>query len=387
LTTDFDSLTRRSDAAIPMIDAGDAAVAAADFSIGVNPTMVVVSPMAPASVDVTVLRMKGFMGAINVSANPPLGIQANMPIITPDMTSVKLNLSAMPGVVPGDYIVTVVGQYATEVSSAPLAVHVPGVLASLPATIDFKVPNVSRIRVKAWGGGGAGGNGYTASNVDTGGAGGGGGFVQLDLDVTPGETLHVDVATGGKVGGGGGGGGGYSALSRQGMMVLQAAGGGGGGQVGNPSQSGGIGGGGGGMSGQTSPGGLGGQGGSQSAGGLGANPGGPNQGGNGGVSNPNLNTAGQPGGGAGSQGGGGGGGKFGGGGGKRDNTYSNGGGGGGGSSWCPNGMNINGSGASAANGGDPNYVMGVGAGGVGVDAQMGTSPSNGGNGLVVIIVP
>lgn len=127
-------------------------------------------------------------------------------------------------------------------------------------TLDSTVsnsPQIDFIDVKLWGGGGAGGG--TPKNIsvadETGFShGGGGGFTQTRIDVTPGETLLIQVGSGGKYSpldlqsnhllgfqrGGAGGtskmgrhagsGGGYSAIYKSsGTLVAMAGGGGGGG--------------------------------------------------------------------------------------------------------------------------------------------------------------
>jgi hypothetical protein len=234
---------------------------------------------------------------------------------------------------------------------------------------SYVVPaGVNYITVKAWGAGGAGGNG--SGGTGRGGAGGGGGYAKAVIAVTPGETLTVDVGSGGAdngtVSSGGGNGGGYSVVRRSATFLVQAGGGGGGGgSRGNSSGDGGAGGAGGGSSGiigtvgeGSSAGGAGGPG-TTAAGGAGGAAGTSGTAGAAGVANAGGNGAGSDaatcndameagdtggnggtgGGGADgndtsscSNGGGGGGGRYGGGGGGSTTTNNRGGGGGGGGS-------------------------------------------------------
>jgi hypothetical protein len=127
------------------------------------------------------------------------------------------------------------------------------------------------VTVKAWGGGGAGG-------VQQGSTGGGAAAVTATLAVTPGETLELQVAEGGRAPGSGGG---ATSVLRGTDLLLRVAGGGGGGSDGNSgNHAGGRGGAGGTTAGQaganftgtiyqycTSA--TGGQGGTQTAGGAG----------------------------------------------------------------------------------------------------------------------
>ncbi|MGB4967320.1 MAG: hypothetical protein WBO35_03915 [Candidatus Saccharimonadales bacterium] len=119
-------------------------------------------------------------------------------------------------------------------------------------TNSFVVPTgVTSMTVEAWGAGGGGGNG--SSSTGTGGAGGGGGYAQSTLTVTPGESLTVNVGTGGAkavAASNGGNGGGFSAVLRSSTYLIQAGGGGGGGgSMGTNTNNGGAGGAGGGTSG------------------------------------------------------------------------------------------------------------------------------------------
>lgn len=110
-------------------------------------------------------------------------------------------------------------------------------------TATFTVPNnISRIRVKLWGGGGGSSESDyyfdvgLGDNVYIDGAdGAAGGFVQADLIVHGGETLRVRVAGGGVkgtiTGPTGAGGGGFSAIGNSSVWWIVAAGGGGAGQT------------------------------------------------------------------------------------------------------------------------------------------------------------
>ncbi len=112
-----------------------------------------------------------------------------------------------------------------------------------PGVESFVVPpGVTEVQAELWGGGGAGGN-------QAGATGGGAGAVAASFTVTPGETLEVWVAEGGRQPGNGGG---ASYLRRGGDSLAVAGGGGGGGSDGNSGNSavGGAGGAGGGMSGE-----------------------------------------------------------------------------------------------------------------------------------------
>jgi hypothetical protein len=286
---------------------------------------------------------------------------------------------------------------------------------------SYKVPDgVTTITVKLWGGGGGGGAGGSAA---AGGAGGGGGYVNVTIDVTPGETLTIYVGGGGDAGtrntaGGGGGGGGYSSIYRGSTpLAIAAGGGGGGGGRATASHTGGYGGAGGGTTGQaggdaggTSTAVTGGGGGTPSAGGA-AGTGGRNVGTagtslNGGLGANGRNNSGADGGaanggaatgGAGGSvttttyaaGGGGGSGWYGGGGGSASNgtTITRGGSGGGGGSSYSNSSyttliaNTVGSGSTPGNSGDSSrYGSGTGGTG-GAIAGVGTG---GASGIVVI---
>ena len=212
-------------------------------------------------------------------------------------------------------------------------------------------PGVTSITVKTWGGGGGRGRDSNAA----GGTGGGGGFAQGTITVTPGETLTIEVGSGGSAGlaaTNGGYGGGYSAAERSTAYLIQAGGGGGGGGGSSLDSTGfgGTGGPGGGASGTAGGNGAGsatvggGGGGGNGSGGTagGAGTGGTagtagvaNAGGNGGATGTG-GAGGTGGGGSGSAvastsgGGGGGGGRFGGGGGGSGGTSASRGGGGGG---------------------------------------------------------
>lgn len=287
----------------------------------------------------------------------------------------------------------------------------------------FVVPaGISYITVKTWGAGGAGGGG---NGGGSGGAGGGGGYAKAVISVTPGETLNIDVGTGGAkptVDTNSGGGGGYSAVRRSTTFLVQAGGGGGGGgSRGTP--TGGAGGpgvglsGGGGSAGSgTSPGGGGGAGnttsssggtaGTAGTGGTAGSIGALNGGGNGGGSGASCTTAvtntqgGNGGTGAGGAksnnyascpgGGGGGGGRYGGGGGGDSSGTNNraGGGGGGGSSYInPTGLVAGtdvmtaGSGTTPGNSGDADRSS-LGDGGSGARTAAGSTAGD--NGLVKI---
>ena len=117
---------------------------------------------------------------------------------------------------------------------------------------SFTIPvGTTKVVAKLWsgaGGGGGAGNGGTENNlVATGGAGA---FIQATIDVSPGDTLTVEVAQGGpggqaatSYGAGGGSGGGLSGLKLNGSYVLiSGAGAGGGGYYGGEGGSGGSGG-------------------------------------------------------------------------------------------------------------------------------------------------
>lgn len=278
----------------------------------------------------------------------------------------------------------------------------------------FTVPaGVTSITVEAWGAGGGGGNGSGGSG--SGGAGGGGGFAQADIAVTPGESLTLNIGSGGmkaSAASDGGYGGGFSAVLRGGTYLVQAGGGGGGGGT-QGTGAGGIGGAGGGANaiagtagGGTTGGGGGGLGsgtagaaGTAGTSGIAGNSGAANQGGDAGGSGTTCTTAvtgrgGNGGTGAGgkggtatscSGGGGGGGGRFGGGGGgSAINTTNRGGGGGGGGSSLVTGSGTTqtaGSGTTPGNNTDPLRASSAGVGGSGSTS---TSSTAGGDGEVVI---
>lgn len=287
---------------------------------------------------------------------------------------------------------------------------------------SYVVPaGVNYVTVKVWGAGGAGGNG--SGSTGTGGNGGGGGYAKAVIAVTPGETLTVDVGSGGAdsgtVSSGGGNGGGYSAVRRGGTFLVQAGGGGGGGgSRGNNTGDGGAGGAGGGSSGiigvageGTSAGGAGGPG-TTAAGGAGGAAGTSGTAGAAGVANAGGNGAGSDaatcndameagdtggnggtgGGGADgndttscSNGGGGGGGRYGGGGGGSTTTNNRGGGGGGGGSSYINptglvsGTDVQtaGSGATPGNSSDSDRSGAADGGTGGTTTSGGTAGDNG----------
>ena len=259
----------------------------------------------------------------------------------------------------------------------------------------FVVPQgVNSIWVKLWG---AGGGSWDANQ---GGPGGGGGFALAKLAVTPGEMLTVIVGQRGEdsfsqtnvYGGGGhggffaGNGGGRSALRRGGTELATAAAGGGAGgcNVNQPCPGGGAGGGAKGEDGKDPPIGDG-------TFGTRGFAGTPTCGGAGGTSTCGCTLQDGIGGGGkqfqggvtimggpGQGGGGGGGGWFGGGSGGGDCALNTGGSGGGGSSRVDpkDGCVVAGAGMKAANSADPDYVAGVGDGGV--------PGSDGNHGRVVI---
>jgi uncharacterized repeat protein (TIGR01451 family) len=290
----------------------------------------------------------------------------------------------------------------------PTPVDPPATTMVYSADSSFVVPaGVTSITAKAWGAGGGGGGGGS----NPGAAGGGGAFAQATLSVTPGETISIEVGSGGDEGNpagnaaDGGGGGGSSALLRSGTNLVVAAGGGGGGGGDNSNPGAGAGGAGGAatglVGGDASANTTGGGGGTQVAGGgagasnnQGGQAGGLDQGGDGGGGNTanTVANAGAPNGGDAGQGqnnygagGGGGGGLYGGGGGGGASANQAGGGGGGGGSSFVTGTATTrtaGSGAAAANNADPDYVGGTGNGGNGGSA--GASGTAGGDGLVVI---
>jgi hypothetical protein len=272
-----------------------------------------------------------------------------------------------------------------------------------------RVPcGVSQARIKVWGAGGGGGGWDVCGGNFTGGNGGGGAFATALVNVTPGHELEVYVGEGGepgtlygarnsaegaafgrggwgygsggrggaggprRVSGGGGGGGGSSAVFNRttNTLIIAAGGGGGGGGKGdrNPCQGGA--GGAGGATGQNGAA-------SSGAGGLG-----------GGSATRDGTAGGDKVGGDGAGGGGGGGGATNGGaGGGAATCDCGGGGGGGGNSFVPAGGTIIGGNLTTPGGTtDPDYLPGIGVGGLGAGAP--GAPGNlalpGGNGLVVI---
>lgn len=114
----------------------------------------------------------------------------------------------------------------------------------------FTVPaGVTSITVEGYGGGGAGGGSTSAGFIFIfpfgrgGGGGGGGGFASSVLSVTPGQTISVNVGSGGVgVSGNNGGAGGNSFLSGFTSDFLAAGGSGGSGNTSGGSPSGGSGG-------------------------------------------------------------------------------------------------------------------------------------------------
>src|SRR3989344_3109 len=231
---------------------------------------------------------------------------------------------------------------------------------------SYVVPvGVTSITVKAWGAGGGGGS-DSAAGGPTAGAGGGGGFAQATINVTPGETLTIEVGTGGAgaAAQGGGNGGGYTAIKRGSTYLVQAGAGGGGGGM-NQAGAGGAGGGASGIIGTNGQTAVAGGPGTDSAGGAGGAGGTSGTNGAAGVANAGGNggatgSGGAGGTGAGGAGGtaaagggaGGGGGRFGGCGGENAQAGSNGGGGGGGGSDLVTGtdtVETAGSGVVAAN--------------------------------------
>jgi len=240
-----------------------------------------------------------------------------------------------------------------------------------------RVPcGVSQARIKVWGAGGGGGGSDWCGGNFTGGHGGGGAFATALVNVTPGHVLEVYVgegggagveASGGGYGWGGGGGGGSSGVFNRttNTLIIAAGGGGGGGGKGdrNPCQGGA--GGAGGATGQNG-------GASSGAGGVG-----------GGSATRNGTAGGDRAGDGGGGGGGGGGATNGGTGGAAATCDCGAGGGGGGNSFVPaGGTIIDGSLTTPGGNADPDYLPGIGVGGLGAGASGG--PRVGGNGLVVI---
>lgn len=361
LTTNLDALQGDGGAGTDAWVAPDAPTSAAGFKISIAPPTVRVGPGIGDIVTVDVTRIDGFAEPITITIN---GLPANVNASPLQITGVggSVNMGSS-GAQAGEYDVTVVGTSGTQVSTAPLHVHVGGRFQVLTANGTVKVPPGNpKILVKLWGGGGGGGKGNSS------GAGGGGGYAEDAIDVTAGEVLDVDVGTGGKPSAiGGAGGGGYSAV-RRGVTILVQAGGGGGGAGGcGTTLFGGAGGAGGGVGGQNGS--TGGMAGSTAAGGTQTSGQALNQGGNAGNDGP----AGIPGGGMGEGnpcgGGGGGGGKWGGQEGNNGINFGSnqrgGGGGGGGSALVgAQGKAITGTGALAGNAVDPDGLN-AGAGGAG----------------------
>ena len=263
-----------------------------------------------------------------------------------------------------------------------------------------RVPcGVSQARIKVWGAGGGGGGYDGCGGSFTGGNGGGGAFATALVNVTPGHELEVYVGEGGHPGalygsgysaegaaigrggwgygsggrggasgqsgasGGGGGGGGSSAVFNRttNTLIIAAGGGGGGGGKGNTNPCQGGAGGAGGATGQN--------GGSSSG-----------AGGTGGGSATRDGTAGGDRVGDGGGGGGGGGGATRGGTGGGAATCDC---GGGGNSFAPGGTIVDGSLTTPGGTTDPDYLPGIGVGGLGAAAPPSLALP-GGNGLVVI---
>lgn len=280
---------------------------------------------------------------------------------------------------------------------------------SVAGTDTYVVPaGVNFVTVKVWGGGGGGGAGSGGSG--SGRPGGGGGYVSSVLSVTPGESLNIEIGSGGQdstANSQGGDGGGYSAIKRSTTFLAQAGGGGGGGGSRGTSNggAGGAGGGTNGVGGSSGSQGGGGGGGTASAGGTRGNAGtggavgvagASNAGGNAPSIGAACNTvrtgtggaAGTGGGGAGgtynttcSGAGGGGGGNYGGGsGGNAGGAANRGSGGGGGGSSLISGtsqVNTAGSGVNPGNLGDADRgTAGIGGNG-GTNAANATSGADG----------
>lgn len=278
---------------------------------------------------------------------------------------------------------------------------------TIPGTYTVTVPDsMTKMMVKAWGAGGgssAGGSGHG------GGTGGGGGYAQGTITVSAGDTIIIEVPSGGGPGFGdgqgsdGGGGGGYARVRHNGTAVIIAAGGGGGGASGcaNKGGNGGAGGASTGASGQDGQGSFppnGATGGTQVAGGTKGSGGVGNYDGNDGASllggkggsqdGVGFGNAGAPGGGEGGKdrdsnndcaGGGGGGGHFGGGGGAGASGSTSGSGGGGGSNYVSGSDTVSdaGSGVTAANSSNIDFMTGVAAG-------ASVNSTSGGNGHVIL---
>lgn len=314
--------------------------------------------------------------------------------------------------VAGGYIYSAGG--ATGTSAVSVTYYTAG-------TSSWTVPaGVSQITIKAWGGGGSGGAGSNGSG--TGRDGGGGGYAKVVASVTAGDSISIDVGSGGaKVGTntfGGNGGGASKVTDTTASSTLLIAGGGGGGGGARGSQSGGAGGAGGAgiategsvsVAGSSGGGGTaagGGGRGTNSAGGSGGSAGASGAAGAAGVANAggnstgnNCATTGTGSGGAGgtgaggaggndtstcANGGGGGGGRYGGGGGGSAATANRGGGGGGGGSGYTNGsspVQTAGSGVTPGNDTDADN-NGAGLGGTGATTAAATTA--GADGGVVI---
>jgi hypothetical protein len=321
-----------------------------------------------------------------------------------DSTAMPVPVWGQGTAAAGGYIYSVGGQTAN------------GTIFTTAGSSSYVVPSgVTSITVKAWGGGGGGGAGSGSTGV--GGNGGGGGYATATITVTSGETLTVDVGTGGTdapSNSKGGNGGGFSALRRSSTYLLQAGGGGGGGGT-SSTVNGGAGGAGGGASGVTGSNGsgtgfasggaqgtnaAGGAGGATGTGGVVGSSGAANLGGDAGGSGTTCSTSiagnrggagGTGGGGKGgtaatcSGGGGGGGGRFGGGGGGSTSTgAARGAGGGGGGSDLVTGTGTTetaGSGTTPGNSSD-SVRNGAGQGGTGATSSAGSS--SGTNGLVFV---
>lgn len=374
LTTNLDALQGDGGSGDAWI-APDGPTSAPGFKISVAPGTVKLGPGIGDVVTVDVTRIDGFADPVTITVN---GLPANVNASPLQVTGVggSINMGSS-GAKAGEYDVTVVGTSGAQVSTAPLHVHVGGILQVVTANGTVKIPPGNpKVFVKLWGGGGGGGKGTFA------GVGGGGGYAEDAIDVTAGETLDVDVGTGGKPSNSGGaGGGGYSAI-RRGITILVQAGGGGGAAGGlGSSLFGGAGGAGGGLTGQNGAAGgngfNGGSGGTQSGGQA------LNLGGNAGNDGP----AGIPGGGMGEGnnggGGGGGGGKWGG---QEGSNGNNGGanprggsGGGGGSALVgPAGKAVTGVGSQPGSALDPDCLNAGAGGAVGVA---------GGDGKVIVYLP
>ena len=80
------------------------------------------------------------------------------------------------------------------------ATHAQGIKAFRVAGLHtWEVPQKCKVlKVEAWGGGG--GSGHLFNSNSGGGDGGGGGFVEIIIEVKPGETLEIVVGSGGAAG-------------------------------------------------------------------------------------------------------------------------------------------------------------------------------------------